>query len=137
MEKRGDDALDSMKKYLKDNETDFQKEANRLTQMYYEKFMKKKIDMAIRKADSDVILLGFKLQPEVLKYISEIRQRRNFCLDQVMEYFNWQKIEKWAIKQGFNPETGDSQAIYWAWNDLTENIHKHHVIGSINQVDIL
>lgn len=118
MGKKNKQTLKDLQKWVEDTKTDHQREADRLMQQYYDKYIKRDLDKQMAIADLDIGILGFKVQTKILQYIPIERQRRSYIFGRVFEKYPLNKIEDWMEQQRFDLNIGDIQAPYWAYEDL-------------------
>lgn len=122
MEKVYDKTLADLEASVEANKTVDEHEVDRMAWEFYDHFVKPKIDEAVKVADSNTPILGFK---PVEGGFSVSRQRRSFMISRVFEQnFQSQQIEDYMTQKGFdhNQETIDIQALEWARQDVIQKV---------------
>jgi hypothetical protein len=115
----------SLKQWIAEMETDFQKTVNELTKRYFDEHVRQDIERAVAAVQSGVVPLGYKAfgAPQdrerhmTTKVISDVLSRR----------FTEPLVERFVSEQGVDLESGDNQAVQWAVGDVTQAVFEEYL----------
>lgn len=128
MEKAARENLEALKRYIAENESDFQKRVNELTQEYFDRHVRPDIERAVAAVQSGVIPLGFK--PFGGPEADRERQMTTKAMSDIMSRkFTEAIVDRFIRAEGLDPEGpgGDIQAAQWAVNDVVSAAYDEYL----------
>lgn len=124
MRKREDETIRRLEEYIRENETTFQKNVNRLTRAYFDEVVRPKVERAIADVRRGATPLGFKPM-NIPKPVEE--QKVVFAIDSVLsKELTTSKVDAYLTRHGVDLDAGDNQASYWALNDVRDEVYDEY-----------
>lgn len=123
MRDREEKTIQSLREYIKENETDFQKQVNDAVADYFQEKVLPVLNKRLADVARGVVPIGFKYNPDGF---DRDRQLRSFIVSNAWStLFNVDVVEAFVGKQ-IDLSQGDNQAVYWAvhevWDDYTQKV---------------
>jgi len=123
MRKRSREALQAMKDYLKEVETDYQRTVNEVALELFDRKYRPEIERRVAEVKAGVVPIGFKARPSMVEHgFSEEHQAISHVIMDVFGEFTYDKVDDELRKRGFDPDdpNHDIQASYWAVGDIRD-----------------
>ena len=146
MRKKENEQLQSMKKWLAENATEYQTFVDKVAWDVFNRDVKPGLDKRLQEAKRGVVPIGFKVDESQLEYRPRGNQLRSHILTEETAKFTMDKIEDEVRKRGVDPEAPghDIQAAYWAMNDVVQEVWEKYskfkiasdpLVGALREVD--
>ena len=124
MRKKERDQLQSMKKWLAENATEYQTFVDKVAWDVFHRDVEPGIKKRLHDAKRGVVPFGFKVDESQLDYRPRDRQLSAHILTEEMEKYTVGLIEDEVRSRGIDPDAPghDIQAAYWAMNDVAQAV---------------
>jgi hypothetical protein len=126
MEEQARDNLVALRKYVENNESDYQKQVNSLSWEYYRKRIEPTLSRKIEEAHKGVLPFGFRHNPSnprdkvdqaIIHLIGELTSKE----------LTPEKVDTYLRSKGLDVDNNDGQASYWAVNDIRDALYDKYI----------
>lgn len=126
MEEQARDNLASLRKFVEENESNYQKQVNTLAQEFFHKRIEPTLVRKIEEARKGVLPFGFKFNPSIPR--DKEHQAIVYLIgDLTGKELTPEKVDDYLRSKGLDVDNNDGQASYWAVNDIRDALYDKYV----------
>lgn len=131
MHGRYEDTFKSLKEYLKENETNWDKQCRDVLDDWFAKNVEPIVKRRLAELKTGVIPFGFKVNDRILEHKSAEEQAQTYIVTDSMKGFTQEQAYRIVSEAvGYDayepPHGGDPQSVYWAWSDLVGEVYDRY-----------